>query len=391
MRQYRFLLLVVTLLLLLPLLPCVGFAQEEFVEAEGVAALIGGNTVVAREKALDDALRKAVEQSVGTLISSDTLTEQYRVVHDKVLAQTAGYIQSYSVVREYQTGDIYRVVVRALVGRANLMNDLQALGLLQVLVEKPKVAILIEEKVAGVFGTQGFEAMGQAESLLMQKFLNAGFTVVDPVNIKENIDRNVILRKLEADDHAASVAGLQVGAQIVVSGKSYSKNAGGQLWGTQLQSLQGSVQIRAVRVDDARVISSQSAFANAAHVDEVQGGMQAIRNAADQAGDAMIRDIASLWQTETYGRTRLVTVMISNLHSYRHLVAIKNFFEKEMQGVRAVHQRSYIHNTAELALDYSGRSSNIADELAIRDFTDFVLEPTNVTPTRVDFRVHPIQ
>lgn len=37
-------------------------------------------------------------------------------------------------------------------------------------------------------------------------------------------------------------------------------------------------------------------------------------------------------------------------------------------------------------LDYGGKSSNIADGLANRKFTGFRMEPTNVTPSRVDIR-----
>jgi len=55
-----------------------------------------------------------------------------------------------------------------------------------------------------------------------------------------------------------------------------------------------------------------------------------------------------------------------------------------MQGVKAVHQRSYLLGSAELMLDYGGKSSNIADELANRKFTGFRLEPVNVTPHRLD-------
>jgi hypothetical protein len=383
--QQRFPLLAAALLIVLGMAGSVS-AQEEFVEAEGVAALIGGNTVVAREKALDDALRKAVEQAVGTIISSDTLTEQYRVVHDKVLAQTAGYIQSYSVVREYQTGDIYRVVVRALVGRANLMDDLRALGLLHVLVERPKVLVIIEEKVAGIFGTTAFEEMGQAESTFMERLLQAGFTVVDAQSVKSNLSRDQALRILEGDDVAAAAAALQFGAQVVISGKAYSKQAGGRLYGSQMRSVQGVFQARAVRSDDGRVISARSGQGSAAHIDEVHGGVLAIQKAADQVAEIMIQDIAAQWRTETYGRTRLVTIVITNLVSYRHLAAIKQFFEREMQGVQAVYQRSFTMGTAELAIDYSGSSANVADEISVRDFTGFYLEPTNVTPTRVDMQ-----
>jgi len=57
-----------------------------------------------------------------------------------------------------------------------------------------------------------------------------------------------------------------------------------------------------------------------------------------------------------------------------------------MQGVRGVNQRSFLGGAAELMLDYGGKSSNIADELANRKFTGFRMEPTNVTPSRVDVR-----
>ncbi len=78
--------------------------------------------------------------------------------------------------------------------------------------------------------------------------------------------------------------------------------------------------------------------------------------------------------------------MVTRLVSYRHLSAIKTFLKKGIQGVRAVHQRSFIAGSAELMLDYGGKSGHIADELANRKFTGFRLEPTNVTPSRVDVK-----
>jgi hypothetical protein len=78
--------------------------------------------------------------------------------------------------------------------------------------------------------------------------------------------------------------------------------------------------------------------------------------------------------------------MISGLVSYRHLAAVKKFLESDLQGVKAVHQRNFTQGTAELSLDYAGKSGIIADELANKQFTGFRLEPTNVTPNRLDVR-----
>ncbi len=360
--------------------------QAEFVVTEGMAAIVGGATVPARDKAIDDGLRKAVEQAVGTLVSSDTMTEQYKVIHDKILAQTTGYVQRYKILSEKTEGDVYRVKIQAEVARGNLQNDLRALGLLHVLAEKPKVMVIIEEKVAGVFGTTAWEDVGQAESTLMERLIADGFNVVDPQTVRNNITRDQALRILEGDAQAAAAAGLQYGAQVVITGRAFSKNAGGRILGTQLQSLQATLQARAVRSDDGKVISSRSEQGRQAHVDEVQGGALAIRQASERLAAAMITDILNQWRREAYGRAKEVTLVITGLVSYRHLTAVKQFLEKQMQGVGAVHQRSYLGGTAELMLDYGGKASNIADELANRKFAGFRLEPTNVTPSRVDVR-----
>ena len=356
----------------------------EIILADGVAAIIGGNIAVARDKAIDDALRKAVEQAVGAVISSDTMSENYKVVHDKIIAQTAGYVERYKILSETSWGELFRVKIQAEIGKANLMDDLRALGLLHVLVEKPKVMIMFDEKV-GLAGSNA--SVGQAASTMMEKFINAGFNVVDQEIVNANITRDKALRILEGDNAAAAAEGLKYGAQIVITGKAFSKIGGSKLYGTNMQSIQATLQARVIKTDTAKVIASKSAQASQAHIDELQGGALAIKEASEKMSDELIAMIVKQWSGEVYGRSQEITVMISGLVSYRHLAAIKKMLEKETQGVRAVHQRSFTGGVAELALDYGGKSSNIADNLANREFAGFRLEPTNVTPNRVDVKV----
>jgi hypothetical protein len=358
----------------------------EIIFAEGVAAIIGGNSAVARDKAIDDALRKAVEQAVGTLVSSDTMSENYKVIHDKIIAQTAGYVEQYKILSERADGNLFRVKIRAEIGKANLLNDLRALGLLHIQKEKPKVMMLFEEQVGGLYGTTSWRNVGQAESSLMEKFIDAGFNVVDAQTVKANISRDKALRILEGDNSAAAAEGLKYGSQIVITGKAFSKNAGGPLLGTRMQSIQATLQARVVRTDTGKVISSRSKTGTKAHIDELQGGALAIKEASEKLADVLMQDIARQWSSEVYGRSQEIALMISGLVSYRHLSAIKRFLSKETQGVRAVHQKSFTGGVAELMLDYGGKSSNIADNLANRKFSGFRLEPTNVTPNRVDVK-----
>lgn len=380
-------LLILAVLSLSVLLHAYDAYSDEIVLAEGVSAIHGGNTVAARDRAIDDALRKAVEQAVGAIISSDTMSENYRVVHDKILAQTAGYVKRYRIISEGADAEVFRVRVEVEIGSANLMDDLRAFGLLHVLKEKPKVMVLIEERVGGLYWTTAWENTGQAESTIMEKLINAGFNVVDPQTVRANITRDKALRMLEGDDRAAAAEGLKYGAQVVITGRALSKNAGGRIAGTRMQSVHATVSARVIRADTGKVISSRSDTETKAHVDELQGGVLAIKEASDRLSVQLIQDIVRQWSGEVYGRSQEITLMISGLASYRHLSAIKLYLEKETQGVRGVHQRSFTGGVAELMLDYSGKSNNIADELAARTFTGFRLEPTNVTPNRIDVKV----
>ncbi len=359
----------------------------EIIVAEGVAAVYGGNTAAARDKAIDDALRKAVEQAVGAVVSSDTMSENFKVIHDKIIAQTAGYVENHKILSERAEGDLYRVRIQAEIGKTNLMNDLRALGLLHVLKEKPKVMVLIDEQVGGLYGTTAWENVGQAESTVMERFINAGFNVVDPEQVRRNIDRDTTLRMFEGDAGAAQAAGLKHEAQIIITGRAFSKNAVKNIRGTHMQSIHATLQARVYRTDTGKVISSRSATGTQVHIDEMQGGALAIKKASEKLSDDLMQDIIRQWRGEVYGRSQEVTLLISGLTSYRHLTVIKRFLEKETQGVRAVHQKSYTGGTAELTLDYGGKSSNIADNLASREFHGFYLEPTNVTPNRVDVKV----
>ncbi len=253
-------------------------------------------------------------------------------------------------------------------------------------VEKPKVMVVIEEKVAGIFGTTGWEVVGQAESTLAEKFLAAGFPVVDPQTVRRNIPREKALRLLEGDQKAAAVAGIQFGAQVVITGTAISKNAGGKLLGTNMQSLQATVQARAVASDDGRILATRSAQGSQAHIDELQGGVLAIQAASREVADGLIAEILQTVGRDGAGRAQQITLIISGLVSYRHLAFVQGFLEREVQGVTAVQLRQFTQGTAEIALDYAGRSSLIAGQLANQKFTGFRLEPTDVTPNRLEVR-----
>ncbi len=147
-------------------------------EAEGEAAIVGGNVDRAAREAREAALRSAVEQVAGVIVSSQSLAVNSQLVSDQVYAHSAGYVRSYEVLSQTTERNVVKVKVRAQVGTAELDRDLQAVQALVRRLQGRKLVILIQEQTIderGVTSTSGVTA-----TVLTDAFKRDGWTVIDP-------------------------------------------------------------------------------------------------------------------------------------------------------------------------------------------------------------------
>lgn len=98
----------------------IGFAQETSVEAKGIG--------VGRADALQDALRNAVSQAAGVVLSSNTTVENFMVISDAIATNTKGYIKSYTILNEKTIAEGYEVSVKALVTTLAMKADFALLA-----------------------------------------------------------------------------------------------------------------------------------------------------------------------------------------------------------------------------------------------------------------------
>ncbi len=142
---------------------------QQTVTATGTAAILNKDAAQARDRAVESALRAAVEQVVGTMVDSESLVRNNQLLSDKIYTQTTGYISTYKVTREKADPDtnIYTVTLDAAVKEGNLQDDLGSMGLLLRRMKMPRVAVALTE--------DGDTASGQLLRMLKDK----GFLVVD--------------------------------------------------------------------------------------------------------------------------------------------------------------------------------------------------------------------
>ena len=59
------------------------------VDVEGYASIVGGRKDTAREGALNNAFRRAIEQVVGVMINSKTVVQDSALLNDKILSKSS--------------------------------------------------------------------------------------------------------------------------------------------------------------------------------------------------------------------------------------------------------------------------------------------------------------
>ena len=383
-------------LVLLALPARAGDVQE--IEAKGEAAIMQGDKAMARDKAIDDALRKAVESAVGTMISSETITENYQLLSDRIYSHSDGYVQKYRITDEREEDGVYIVEVKAKVGIVSIQNDLQSLKLLMQRKDMPRVLILVAEQNIGS-GKMSYwwgghsgghvlaEDMRIVESTIMDIMREKGFTFVDPETLSGTKKVSVPVALL-TDKQAMRVA-RTTDAELIIVGKAVARDLG-QTWeGTRYKTASAEVSVRAINTSNGEVIASASVPGQAWNINTTAAGSQALRNAGKAAAEKLIEQITAKWVAETSSTTR-VRVIVSGVKNSRMLKKLTGVLSGQVRGVKSVYTRRMKAGEAELEIMLAGKTRDLAAELEAKDFGGvFKLEVESVRASSLRLKLLP--
>lgn len=106
-------------------------ASQTFV-AQGAAPLQPNNRAQSRDQALEDLLRQAVLQALGTFVPGQVLAQKNKEIRKDILSQPGRYAQSFKILGEYVDGDLYRIQGAVDVAVGTLRADSEKLGIVSV-------------------------------------------------------------------------------------------------------------------------------------------------------------------------------------------------------------------------------------------------------------------
>ncbi|MFO7626155.1 MAG: flagellar assembly protein T N-terminal domain-containing protein [Candidatus Fermentibacteraceae bacterium] len=297
---------------------------ETEVLCEGVSA-ITGRLDTARDQAISDALRKAVEQGVGAYIDGETQVENFQLISDRIYSRASGFVSSYRVIHEEQSGGLYRVIVRAVVNTDGIEGDLAAIGILMTEQGRPRVMVLVRElSNRSAVSLAGLDDMGSMfETQLLEGFRRKGFPVVDASTTADIIRRDQLLLILEGDDRTAALVGLEAGAEIIVSGTVARSSESRVIAGSPREVHVFDVDCRAVNTRTAAVLA-----ASASTTEVPFSESQARSQASEKTADHLITAILDGWT---------VNVNSTMLHvTNAEFQALEDLRERIRSGIRGV-------------------------------------------------------
>jgi hypothetical protein len=155
----------------------------------------------------------------------------------------------------------------------------------------PRVMTMITEKGASA-ATAGSGIDAIALPLLMQ--LNV--PTVDPNMVQSN--RNKIQASLaqSGDEQGALEVGLQCGADVILSGHAEAQCTASQIAGSNLKSYQGTVNLRAICTDDARLLATASESATVIALEDVGGTAKSLQAASRKALEKIVPAMLQAWE-----------------------------------------------------------------------------------------------
>jgi hypothetical protein len=368
-------------------------AQEtKTVSAEGVAAIQQGAVDMARDAAIEDAQKRAVEMAIGILIDSQTQVENYQLISDKILSQTKGYITRYNIASETADSGLLRVRINAEVALGRLNDDLSAIGILLGQMHKPRTMIMIAEQNIGHewyawwWGYHGEQTdIGVVENTFMDVFTQKGFEFIDHATAAKEIKVTAAYKIQDLTAEQARTLGNQADAEVVIVGKALAKLYGDI--GGGIKSVQADLSAKAIRTDTGQVIATATTHAAAVHITDTTAGIEAFKKASNQAAEQMMEKILAVYSREA-GGTRPVNITITGLNKTQ-FVKFKDVLRNQVRGIKDLHERSFNGTTARISVDSKVSAQTLSDDLLLRDFGTFTVEVVSSTTNSLELKAAP--
>lgn len=356
---------------------------DKWVEATGRAA---GADTKAQEEALAQALRTAVEEACGVFLTTQSKTQDYKTVYDKVLANAVGYVREHKVVKVTVEEGVTIVKVRARVSTRKFEEDWASIAHTIQQENNPRVVVAIIESVHQTTTGPAYEVKenGIVQGKVEDFFLSKGITLMDRSTAAGISKRDVLLAAIKDDTTELASMGARFSADVVVTGQATAKY-GKQLEiaGQRLYQYTATLNVRVIQTDSARVLASKSFQPVTLNTLQRGGGEdKALAKLGEESASQLLAAVVEAWRKRA-NVSRTVQISISGMD----FETWKAFKEEAslLQGIQALRLREITEAVANIDVEYRFSNETLADRLS--ELKKVKLAILEITANRVKMKV----
>ena len=273
-------------------------AQEDSfldtLEMDGFAEVVDNNRAAAKESATKDAIRRAVEKTVESILSPEVLLNNYAWV-SSIYSNSEDYIHSYSFLSESfdEEYNIYSVTLKIILYPNYIKSLLASQDTLKNNLDtRQKVLIIIRER--GLFSSNEddfWKYIPMSEMFLVQKIESEGSSVVDRDTLMDKVDVALIQKSIKGDVQAAIQAGLLSSAQIVITGNAVARVRGSDPENPNIRNYQANISLKAYQTKTGKILGARSEFVTIANANKEVGELNAFMAAGKKIYTSFIANI----------------------------------------------------------------------------------------------------
>ena len=221
---------------------------KQKVSSVGMSVIHSNFKDIARDKAIDNALRAAVERVAGVMVTSSTEVENFQVKMDSILSDSRGFVESYKIVSEKQDGANYEVKIEAEIGAGKLEDRMKAIDLIVQRKSKPRLMIVFAEQA---------QKDAVAEAAMSKYFIAKGFKLVDASIINKGRS-DLKLSSTSGNEKVLSLFARQIGAEIVILGSVEVVTNSFTLSGIEMFTNRVNISVKVINGDTGDLITTDS-------------------------------------------------------------------------------------------------------------------------------------
>ena len=332
------------LIALLVCILCLGVTHNTL--AKNVVVSGFGSTVVEAE---NDALRMAVENTLGVLVDSQTIVDKSVVVEDNIYAKSKGFVRDYKVISKKQDYSGWHVTIDAIVDTnpdSKLMSELTRLGLIDNMLRNPKIAIIIDEKHVNYRIPNA-----TSETAIVNKFIESGFDNMVDINKDRLMHNNPFAMTAEELENLAR----SMQADILIVGQAFSEGVGdvgkflpGSTVRTGVKSCRARTEAKMYISRTGQIIAAHGFNGAGADLTEAVAAKVALQNAGEQIGEYLVEKLLGF---AARNRKQLEVIVLAT--DFAKMNEVKSALTS-VYGVRDAQVTGYSNGRAVIRVQYAG-------------------------------------